>query len=77
MCSLGQGERERDSVQLLGANGRSVCRVHRAALIMSKLGEAEQLFATFRAAAEKGDIEQAKVGKQSAANVSGDCGLTP
>lgn len=27
---------------------------------MSKLGEAEQLFATFRAAAEKGDIEQAK-----------------
>jgi len=29
---------------------------------MSKLGEAEQLFASFRTSAEKGDIQQAKVG---------------
>ena len=32
---------------------------------MSKLGEAEQLFANFRATAEKGDIAQAKVSEQS------------
>ena len=29
--------------------------------IMSKLAEAEQVFASFRATAEKGDIQQAKV----------------
>lgn len=29
---------------------------------MSKLGEAEQLFASFRTSAENGDIQQAKVG---------------
>lgn len=40
-------------------------------IVMSKLAEAEQLFATFRATAEKGDIQQAKVRLATAVPVSG------